>query len=124
MQQHVAAFPGAPATYKQVAQQNWHQYQEDDPEEEGNWWEGYLLLTLFLMENDIITQFSSGSHGHHLHNGTSRVGEGSTLEDRRKYLYQLLCRLCMQGCNLRGLKVLFACSVHMTSNSCDIISFS
>ena len=66
--------------YQQVAQQNWHQDQEDDPENEGNWWEGYLLLTLLLVVKFIVVQFSSG-HGHHLQNGTSRVGEGITLQD-------------------------------------------
>ena len=66
--------------HQQVTQQNWHQDQEDDPEKEWYWWEGYLILTLLLVVELIIIQFSSG-HGHHLHNGSSRVGEGSTLED-------------------------------------------
>ena len=82
------------AIHQQVAQQNWHQDQEDDPEKEWYRWEGYLILTLPLVVYVIIIQFSSG-HGHHLHYGSSRVGEGSTLEEQ---LYKQLIFPCVKLC--------------------------
>ena len=62
------------ATYQQIVQQDWYQYQEDNPENEGDWKKGNFFLTLLLVEKVIIVQFSS-CHGHHLHNRTSRMRE-------------------------------------------------
>ena len=68
------------ATYQQIVQQDWYQYQEDNPENEGDWKKGNFFLTLLLVEKVIIVQFSS-CHGHHLHNSTSRMGECISLEN-------------------------------------------
>ena len=78
------------ATYQHIAQQDWYQYQEDNPENEGGWWKGNFIPTLLLVEHLIIVQFSN-CHGHHLHNSTPRIGECIALGNEWK---QKLAQLC------------------------------
>ena len=80
------------ATYQQIVQQHWYQYQEDNPEKEGDWQKGNLILTLLLVEDFIIVQFSS-CHGHHLYNSTSGMAECIALENENTVVCNTLLKI-------------------------------